>query len=73
MNIFATVAAGLAVSVLVRSYSSLLQPTGVRFVPLTDVSADLIMLWRPGAESAVVREFREEMTLASHDVLAAGL
>ena len=73
MNIFATVAAGLAVSVLVRSYSSLLQPAGVRFVPLTDVSADLIMLWRPGAESALVREFREEMTLASHDVPAAGL
>jgi DNA-binding transcriptional LysR family regulator len=73
MNIFATVAAGLAVSVLVRSYSSLLQPAGVRFVPLADVSADLIMLWRPGAESVVVREFREEMTLASRDVLAADL
>jgi DNA-binding transcriptional LysR family regulator len=73
MNIFATVAAGLAVSVLVRSYSSLLQPAGVRFVPLTDVSADLIMLWRPGPESDVVRAFREEMTLASHEALAADL
>jgi hypothetical protein len=31
------------------------------------------MLWRPGAESAVVREFRMEMTLAGHDVLAADL
>ena len=58
---------------MARSYSSLLQSAGVRFVPLTDVSADLIMLWRPGAESAVVREFREEMALASHDALAADL
>lgn len=30
------------------SYSSLPQPAGVGFVPLTDVSADLIMLWRSG-------------------------
>jgi DNA-binding transcriptional LysR family regulator len=73
MNIFATVAAGLAVSVLVRSYSVLLQPAGVRFVPLTDVGVDLVMLWRPGPESVVVREFREEMTLARHDVFTTGL
>jgi DNA-binding transcriptional LysR family regulator len=70
MSIFAMVAAGLAVSVLVRSYGSLLRPAGVRFLPLTGLAIDLIMLWRPGPDSAVVREFRQEMTRASRDVLA---
>jgi hypothetical protein len=33
-NILATVAAGLAVSVLISAYESILRPPGIRFIPL---------------------------------------
>lgn len=63
-SIFATVAAGLAVSVLVSSYETVLRPPGVRFVRLDGLTVDLIMSWPPGPESAVLRGFRRELLLA---------
>jgi DNA-binding transcriptional LysR family regulator len=61
-NIVATVAAGLAVTVMLQSFESILRPPGVRFIPLDDLAIDLIMAWRPGPEPAVVRAFRREIT-----------
>jgi hypothetical protein len=46
-NILATVAAGLAVSVLVSAYQSILRPPGIRFIPLDGLTVDLIMVWGP--------------------------
>lgn len=43
-NILATVAAGLAVSVLVSAYQSILRPPGIRFIPLDGLTVDLIMV-----------------------------
>lgn len=60
-SIFATVAAGLAVSVLVSSYQDVLRPPGVRFVPLDGLGVDLIMTWWSGPESATLRAFRREL------------
>ena len=60
-SIFATVAAGLAVSVLVSSYQAVLRPPGVRFVPLDGLAVDLIMTWRSGPESATLHAFRDEL------------
>ncbi|QMU78024.1 LysR family transcriptional regulator [Streptacidiphilus sp. PB12-B1b] len=50
-TIFATVAAGIAVSVLVRSFEDLLSPAGVRFVPLDGPGIDLVLHWRPACAS----------------------
>lgn len=60
-NIFATVAAGLAASVLVSSYQSILRPPGVRFVPLRGLAVELIMTWPSGPESATLHAFRHEL------------
>jgi hypothetical protein len=60
-GILATVAAGLAVSVLVSSYEAVLRPPGVRFVPLDGQCVDLIMTWPAGPESATVQAFRREL------------
>jgi hypothetical protein len=65
-NIFATVAAGLAVSVLVSAYESILRPPGVRFIPLDGLAVHLIMVWGPGPESPVLRAFRREIQQAMH-------
>jgi DNA-binding transcriptional LysR family regulator len=64
-GIFAAVVAGLAVSVLVSSYESVLSPRGVRFVPLDGLSVDLILTWAPGSGSEAVRAFRREMRQAT--------
>jgi hypothetical protein len=64
-GIFATVAAGLAVSVLVSSYDEVLRPPGVRFVPLDGVTVDLIMTWPSGSESPTLQAFRRELTRVS--------
>jgi DNA-binding transcriptional LysR family regulator len=61
-NIVATVAAGLAVSVMLRSFESILRPPGVRFVPLEDCAIDLILSWRPGPVSSAVDAFNREMS-----------
>lgn len=63
-GILATVAAGLAVSILVSSYEAVLRPPGVRFVPLDRLAVDLIMTWPAGPESATLRGFRRELTQA---------
>jgi DNA-binding transcriptional LysR family regulator len=61
-NIVATVAAGLAVSVMLRSFESILRPPGVRFVPLEDCAIDLILTRRPGTVSSAVDAFDREMS-----------
>ena len=63
-NILATVAAGLAVSVLVSSYEAVLRPPGVRFVPLDPLAVDLIMTWPAGPESPALSAFRRALTSA---------
>jgi hypothetical protein len=65
-NILATVAAGLAVSVLVSAYEAILRPPGIRFIPLDGLTVDLIMVWRPGPESPALRAFRREIKQAMH-------
>jgi DNA-binding transcriptional LysR family regulator len=65
-NILATVAAGLAVSVLVSAYEAILRPPGIRFIPLDGLTVDLIMVWRPGPESPALRAFRRELEQAMH-------
>jgi LysR family transcriptional regulator, benzoate and cis,cis-muconate-responsive activator of ben and cat genes len=65
-NILATVAAGLAVSVLVSAYESILRPPGIRFVPLDGLTVDLIMVWGTGPESPALRAFRHEIQRAMH-------
>jgi DNA-binding transcriptional LysR family regulator len=64
-NILATVAAGLAVSVLVSAYEAILRPPGIRFIPLDGLTVDLIMVWGPGPESPVLRAFRREIKHAA--------
>jgi DNA-binding transcriptional LysR family regulator len=64
-NILATVAAGLAVSVLVSAYASILRLPGIRFVPLDGLTVDLIMVWGPGPESPALRAFRREIQQAT--------
>ncbi|MEV6235525.1 LysR family transcriptional regulator [Lentzea sp. NPDC051838] len=59
-NIVATVAAGLAVSVMLQSFQTILQPPGVRFVPLEDCAIDLILTCRRGPVSVAVDAFRRE-------------
>jgi DNA-binding transcriptional LysR family regulator len=66
-GILATVAAGLAVSILVSSYEGVLRPAGVRFVPLDGLAVDLVMSWPSGPESATLRAFRQELTRALRD------
>lgn len=61
-SILATVAAGLAVSILVSSYDAVLRPPGVRFVPLDRLAVDLIMTWPAGPEAPTLRGFRRELT-----------
>lgn len=56
-NIVATVAAGLATSVMLRSFQSILQPPGVRFVPIEDCAIDLILTCRQGPVPAAVEAF----------------
>ena len=63
-NILATVAAGLAVSVLVSAYEAILRPPGIRFIPLDGLTIDLIMVWGPGPESPALRAFRHEIKQA---------
>jgi DNA-binding transcriptional LysR family regulator len=65
-NILATVAAGLAVSVLVSAYEAILRPPGIRFIPLDGLTVDLIMVWGPGPESPALRAFRREIKQAMH-------
>jgi len=65
-NILATVAAGLAVSVLVSAYEAILRPPGIRFIPLDGPTVDLIMVWGPGPESPALRAFRREIKQAMH-------
>lgn len=65
-NMLATVAAGLAVSVLVSAYESILRPPGIRFIPLEGLTVDLIMVWGPGPQSAALRAFRREIEQAMH-------
>lgn len=66
-SILATVAAGLAVSILVSSYEAVLRPPGVRFVPLSDLAVDLIMTWPGGPQSPTLQAFRRDLdrTLAT--------
>jgi DNA-binding transcriptional LysR family regulator len=63
-NILATVAAGLAVSVLVSAYESILRAPGIRFIPLDGLTVDLILVWGPGPESPALRAFRREIEQA---------
>jgi DNA-binding transcriptional LysR family regulator len=65
-NILATVAAGLAVSVLVSAYEAILRPPGIRFVPLEGLTVDLLMVWGPGPESPALGAFRHEVEQAMH-------
>ncbi|MET9232401.1 LysR family transcriptional regulator [Lentzea sp. NPDC003310] len=60
-NIVATVAAGLAVSVMLRSFETILKPPGVRFIPIEDCAIDLIVTWRRGAVPAAVNAFKREL------------
>ena len=64
-NILAT-AGGLAVSVLVSAYQSILRAPGIRFIPLDGLTVDLIMVWGPGPESPALRAFRREIKQAMH-------
>jgi DNA-binding transcriptional LysR family regulator len=63
-SIFATVAAGLAVSVLVSSYEDVLRPPNVRFIPLDGLAVNLIMTWPSEPESPTLSAFRRELTRA---------
>jgi hypothetical protein len=63
-NIFASVAAGLALSVLVSSFKALLRPPGVRFAPLDSLAVDLIMTWPVGPEPGTLSAFRRELSRA---------
>lgn len=60
-SILATVAAGLAVSILVSSYECVLRPPGVRFVPLSGHAVDLIMTWPSGPQSPTLQAFRRDL------------
>lgn len=64
-NTVATVAAGLAVTVMLRSFETILRPPGVRFVPLDDLTIELIMSWSAGPETSTVRAFRRAITRAA--------
>lgn len=61
-SILATVAAGLAVSILVSSYEAVLRPPGVQFIPLAGLAVDLIMSWPPGPQSPTLQAFRHDLT-----------
>jgi DNA-binding transcriptional LysR family regulator len=63
-NIVAAVAAGLTVSVMMRSFESILRPPGVQYIPVEGWAIDLIMSHRPGQESPTVQAFQREMALA---------
>ncbi|HEU5266480.1 MAG TPA: LysR family transcriptional regulator [Jatrophihabitans sp.] len=71
-NILATVAAGLAVSVLVSTYEAVLRPPNVRFIPLDGLTVDLIMTRPVGRESPPLSAFRRELTRALRGTAAAG-
>ena len=64
ISILATVAAGLAVSILLSSYEAALRPPGARFVPLDQLAVDLIMTWPAGRESATLRRLRRDLMRA---------
>ncbi|MHA6757863.1 LysR family transcriptional regulator [Streptacidiphilus sp. PAMC 29251] len=63
--ILATVAADLAVSVLVESFENLLHPVGVRFIPLTDMRLDLVMQWHEPQQSPAATTFRAQLLHAA--------
>jgi hypothetical protein len=63
------------VSVLVRSYESILRPPGTRFIPLDGLAIDLIMLWRHDSEPPALPAFRaaiEHAALCLLPLLRAG-
>lgn len=63
-NIIAAVAAGLTVSVMMRSFESILRPPGVQYIPVEGWAIDLIVSHRPGPVSPVVEAFRDELARA---------
>jgi DNA-binding transcriptional LysR family regulator len=64
-TIFASVSAGVAVTVQVRSFESLLQPARARFIPLRGMKLDLSMQWLPGRYAPVAEAFRGELLRAA--------